>query len=54
MTAPIPKSASGLARAEALATAANNLPKPAVSQVEIAAAANEWGRHVVDLRKESY
>jgi hypothetical protein len=40
-----------LARAEALAAAANKLPKPDVSQVEIAAAANEWGRHVADLRK---
>jgi hypothetical protein len=42
-----------LARAEALAAAANKLPKPGVSQVEIAAAANEWGRHVADLRKGS-
>jgi hypothetical protein len=42
-----------LARAEALAAAANKLPKPGVSQIEIAAAANEWGRHVADLRKGS-
>jgi hypothetical protein len=42
-----------LARAEALAAAASKLPKPDVSQVEIAAAANEWGRHVADLRKGS-
>jgi hypothetical protein len=42
-----------LARAEALAAAANKLLKPGVSQVEIAAAANEWGRHVADLRKGS-
>jgi hypothetical protein len=42
-----------LARAEALAVAANKLPQPGVSQVEIAAPANEWGRHVADLRKGS-
>jgi hypothetical protein len=43
-----------LARAEALTAAANKLPKPGVSQVEIAVAANEWGRHVADLRKGSF
>jgi hypothetical protein len=42
-----------LARAEALASTANKLAKSGVSQVEIAAAANEWGRHVADLRKGS-
>ena len=42
-----------LARAEALTAAANKLPKPDVSPAEIAAAANEWGRHVADLRKGS-
>jgi hypothetical protein len=42
-----------LARAEALAAAANKLPKPGVSQVEIVSAANEWARRIADLRKGS-
>jgi hypothetical protein len=40
-----------LARAEALAAAANKLPKPGVSQVEIVSAANDWARRIADLRK---
>jgi hypothetical protein len=40
-----------LARAEQLANVANKLPKPGVAQVEIAAAANDWARHIADLRK---
>jgi hypothetical protein len=40
-----------LARAEAIAATANKLPKPGVSQVEIAAAANEWARRIAALRK---
>ena len=40
-----------LARAEQLANAANKLPKPGVSHVEIAGAADTWGRHVANLRR---
>jgi hypothetical protein len=40
-----------LQRAEAAVATANKMAKPDISQAEIMAAADLWGRHVADMRK---